>query len=138
MPSRDIYHDHVKKALIKDDWFITHDPLRLQWGSKDMYVDLGAEQLLAAEKGERKIAVEIKSFVGPSQIEDLRNALGQFVLYRNILHNTEPDRKLYLAVRKAIFHELFEEPIGKLLLESEHIRLIVFDPQREVIVKWVL
>lgn len=30
MPVRDRYHDHVKHALIKDGWTITHDPLRLQ------------------------------------------------------------------------------------------------------------
>ena len=137
MPSKDLYHDKVKNALIKDGWIITHDPLRIQWGPKDVYVDLGAEQLLAAEKGKKKIAVEIKSFIGPSEIEDLRNAVGQFVLYRAILHQTEPDRGLFLAIRKAIFHELFEEPIGKLLVESEHIQMIVFDPHKEVIAKWI-
>lgn len=136
MPARDIYHNAVKKALIKDGWTITHDPLRLQWGPKDMYVDLGAEQLLAAEKVGRKIAVEIKSFVGPSEIDDLKNALGQFVLYRTIMGKTEPDRELYLAVREAVFIELFEEPVGTLLLDVEHIGLIVFDPQGEEIVKW--
>jgi len=61
MPARDRYHDQVRNALVKDGWVITHDPLRLTWGLKDMYVDLGAEQLLAAEKGTRKIAVEVKN-----------------------------------------------------------------------------
>ena len=27
MPAKDIYHDTVKNALIKDGWTITHDPL---------------------------------------------------------------------------------------------------------------
>ena len=63
MPARDIYHANVKNALIKDGWKITHDPLKLELGGKDMYVDLGAERLLAAEKGGEQIAVEIKSFV---------------------------------------------------------------------------
>ncbi len=137
MPARDIYHDHCKNSLIKDDWSITHDPLRIQWGPKDMYIDLGAEQLLAAEKVGRKIAVEIKSFVGSSEIEDLKYALGQYVLYRNVLNQTEPDRDLYLAIRKAVFRELFEEPIGQLLIETEKLKLIVFDPHSEVIVKWI-
>jgi hypothetical protein len=50
MPARDIYHDAVKNALIKESWIITDDPLHLKWGQKDMYVDLGAKQLLAADK----------------------------------------------------------------------------------------
>ncbi len=102
-----------------------------------MYIDLGAEQLLAAEKVGRKIAIEIKSFVGSSEIEDLKYALGQYVLYRNVLNQTEPERDLYLAIRKAVFRELFEEPIGQLLMENEKLQLIVFDPRSEVIVKWI-
>jgi len=137
MPVRDIYHDNVKNALIKDEWTITHNPLTLKWGKKDMYVDLGAEKILAAEKEGRKIAVEVKSFVGPSEIEDLKNALGQYVLYHDILKRTDPDRILYLAIRKAVFLDLFEEPVGKLLLENKRVRLIVFDHRTEEIVQWI-
>jgi hypothetical protein len=128
MPARDIYHPVVKQALLKSGWEITHDPLRLQWGTKDMYVDLGAEQLVAAERQGRKIAIEIKSFIGPSEIEDLRNALGQFVLYRTILQTSEPERELYLAVREATYLAVFAEPVGQLLIQQEQLRLIVFDP----------
>lgn len=137
MPAKDLYHNVVKAALEKDGWAITHDPLRLQWGSRDLYVDLGAEELLAAEKGLRKIAVEIKSFVSASPVTDLENALGQYILYYDIVARLESDRSLYLAIRQAVFLDLFEEPIGKLLLENNRMSLIVFDPQREVIVKWL-
>jgi XisH protein len=39
-------------------------------------IDLGAEKLIAAERGSEKIAVEIKSFSGASFINDLENAWG--------------------------------------------------------------
>ena len=42
-----------------------------------MYVDLGAERLIVAEKAEQRIAVEIKSCVGDSEIDDLEKAIGQ-------------------------------------------------------------
>ena len=45
MPALDLYHNAVKQALIKDGWIVTHDPLHLRWGRKDMYVDLGAKQI---------------------------------------------------------------------------------------------
>ena len=51
MPARDRLHNAVKNALIRDGWTITHDPLRLTSGRRNLYVDLGAERLLAAEKG---------------------------------------------------------------------------------------
>jgi hypothetical protein len=137
MPARDLYHNTVKSALIKDGWTITHDPLSLKWGGKDLYVDLGAEQLVAAEKGQSKIAVEVKSFLGPSEIDDLEKALGQYVLYKDVLSQVEPDRELFLAVNESTFTELFEEPIGKLLIEKQRVRLLVFDPGTEVIRQWI-
>ena len=137
MPARDIYHDVVKKALIRDGWRITHDPLRLEWGGKDMYVDLGAELLVAAEKDNRKIAVEIKSFVGASDLSDLEKALGQYVLYHDVLAETEPDRVLYLAVPQKVLFEIFEEPLGKLLLKNQRARLIGFDAREEAITQWI-
>jgi hypothetical protein len=136
-PARDFYHNAVKNALIKDGWTITQDPLRLSIGTTAMYVDLGAERLLAAEKGMQKIAVEVKSFIGDSPITDLERALGQYVVYKAVLKKTEPDRVLYVAVPEHVLKDIFDEPLGRLLLE-ENIALIVgFDPQQEVIVKWL-
>jgi len=98
MPARDFYHGVVKSALIADGWTITDHPLKLHVGKKDLFVDLGAERLLAADKEGRKIAVEVKSFLGASEVADLENALGKYILYREILEETEPDRLIHLAV----------------------------------------
>ena len=66
MPAKDVFHDVVKTALQKDGWTITDDPLYIRLGGAiDMYLDLGAEKVIAAEKAGRKIAVEIKSFLAP-------------------------------------------------------------------------
>ncbi len=137
MPAKDIDHDNVKNALIRDGWTITHDPLRLTWGTKDMYVDLGAEQLLAAEKTDRQIAVEIKGFVGASEMTDLEKAIGQYVIYRSVMARTEPNRTLYLAIPDDAFTDIFEEPLGKLLLEDYQIYLIIYDAQAEMILGWI-
>lgn len=137
MPAKDIYHDSLKNALIKDGWIITHDPLRLKWGVKDMYVDLGAEQLVTAEKAGRKIAVEIKSFVGASELRDLENAMGQYFVYRSVMARTEPDRTLYLAVHRKVFLDVFEEPLGSLLIEDYRVPLVIFDSETEEVIKWI-
>ena len=136
MPARDMYHDAVRNALVKDGWTITHDPLRLSWGGRDLYVDLGAERLLAAEKDEQRIAVEVKSFVGASEMQDLERAIGQFVLYRAVLAEREPDRILYLAVPHFVLRDVFEQPIGELLFEKHLVQVVGFDPDEEVIVQW--
>ena len=136
MPARDIYHSVVKSALIKDGWTITHDPLRLSWGGRDMYVDLGAERLLAAEKAGQRIAVEVKSFVGASEMDDLEKAIGQFVLYQAVLAEREPDRLLFLAVPQFVLRDVFEQPLGELLFQKNLVHVIGFDPVEEVIVQW--
>ena len=103
MPAKDIFHDTVKNALIKDGWTITDDPLYLDYGGVDMYVDLGAEKLIAAEKDQQKIAVEIKSFNRPSLIAEFHLALGQFLNYRLVLEDIEPEREVYLAISEDIY-----------------------------------
>jgi hypothetical protein len=139
MPARDLYHDAVVRALIADGWEITHDPLTLSFGGRDLFVDLGATHVTigAARIGER-IAVEIKSFVSPSPMRDLEDAVGQYVVYRSILSQTDPERKLLLAVPQRAFEGIFTERLGQLIVSSETMRLLVFDESIERIVRWVL
>ena len=137
MPAKDIYHDDVKISLEKDQWAITNDPLKLTIGSRSLYIDIGADKLLAAEKQQQKIAVEVKSFIGSSPINDLENALGQYIIYQDILKLTDPERILYLAVREEVYNDLFTEEIGKLLLDNKRLKLIVFNPDTQEIIRWI-
>ncbi|WP_392534241.1 element excision factor XisH family protein [Nostoc sp. C117] len=98
MPKLDIIHNAVKNALIKDGWAITDDPYIIQYRRTTLYADLDAERPIAAERDGQKLVVEVKSFVGASKIQDLKEALGQYDIYRYLLEETAPDRKLYLAV----------------------------------------
>lgn len=136
MPARDVYHGAVRAALIKDGWTITHDRYTMVFGQKAVFVDLGAERVLAAEKGSEKKAVEIKVFQGASDIRDLETALGQYVFYRSLLTRFEPERKLFLAVPQSVFVSTLDEPIARPVLEDLSIALIAFDPQQEEIVTW--
>lgn len=137
MPARDFYHDHVRNALINDGWKITHDPLRLEWATTNVQIDLGAERLLVAEKDARRIAVEVKSFLSESELTDLYSALGQFLLYRKALAKKEPERKLFLAIREAVYLDVFVHPDNQDLCASEQIRLLVFNPDTQEIVRWI-
>ena len=137
MPAKDIYHDTVKNALIKDGWTITDDPLSLKVGKKDIFIDLAANKLLVAEKKDKKIAVEVKSFIGTSEIEDLKNALGQYILYEKVLRSKLSERTLYLAIRKDIYDDLFSQEIGQILLSDDYLKIIIFDPETEMITQWI-
>jgi hypothetical protein len=137
MPAKDIYHETVRRALIKDGWTITADPLKLKWEETDLFVDLGAEKFILAEKGNRRIAVEIKSFISKSKVADLENALGQYILYFDVLEETEPERKLYLAISSGVFEKIFASSIGRLPLKKGRLLLLVFDENKEEIIQWI-
>ena len=137
MPAKDIYHDTVKAALIKDGWTITHDPLTIRLTRKKLYVDLGAERLIAAQRDTERIAVEVKSFTRASDMKDLEDALGQFVLYTHLLARYDPERKLYLAVTDSVYESVFEEEAGEILLQDGVIRLITFNAEQEAIIQWI-
>jgi hypothetical protein len=135
--AKDRFHPVVKTALIKDGWEITHDPLPLKVGGVDMEIDLGAEQLLAAQRGEQKIAVEIKSFLAHSSaISDFHTALGQFINYRAALRREEPDRILYLAVPDLAYNTFFQLDFPNSMLKENDIFLIVYNIELQAISLW--
>ncbi len=135
--AKDIYHENVKTALTKDDWLITHDPLFIQLGEVDVYVDLGAEKVIGAEKEGHKIAVEVKSFLRPSVISEFHTALGQYINYREALKIEQPDRTLYLAVPTDVYKDFFTRQFIQTVLTNQRIKLVVYDIQGEVITTWV-
>ncbi|MGL6097584.1 MAG: element excision factor XisH family protein [Fimbriiglobus sp.] len=138
MPAKNLYHDAVRAALEADGWTITAGPLTLRAGDRDLFVDLAAERtLLGAERAGERIAVEVRSFLSPSGVADLQQALGQFFLYRSLLRRQEPDRVLYLAVTQKTHDGILSEPVGQYPLEDMGARLVIFDPTTRRIVRWI-
>lgn len=136
MSAKDAFHEVVKTALQKDGWQITHDPYNLQAGTLELYIDLGAEKVVAAEKDGQKIAIEIKSFLGPSKISQFYTALGQFISYRAALQQQETDRILYLAVPSNVYDSFFTMWFIQSLIKQNQIHLIVYDIEQETISQW--
>ena len=98
---------------------------------------MAAERLIAAERGEQKIAVEIKSFVSLSPISDFHTALGQFLNYRIMLEAKEPDRQLFLAVPVEIYKTFFQSRFAQVTTKRHNLNIIVYDPMSEEIVQWI-
>lgn len=137
MAKKDALHDPCKNALIAAGWTITHDPYTLRRGRQNLYIDLGAELPIAAERDGRKIAVEVKSLLGTTEMPELERALGQFVLYRSLLKRREPERTLYLAVSRIAYDSHFDTTEGRDLIADEALKLLVFQPESETIDQWI-
>lgn len=137
MPAKDIFHDTVRIGLEKEGWIITNDPLYLDFGGVEVYIDLAAEKIIAAERDGAKIAVEVKSFIGSSAISEFHKALGQFINYKIALSQKQPERTMYLAVPIATYETFFKLELIQLVIKTQGIRLIVYNPSKQEIEQWI-
>lgn len=135
--ARDFHHYLVKLALEKEGWVITHDPYPVSVGRIGFEIDLGAEKLIAAEKNAEKIAVEIKGFTGPSDVNEFHRAVGQYVDYLVALEILEPERVLFLAIPDDAWNGFFQEVVVQKAIRRIGAKIIVYHPEDQKIVQWI-
>lgn len=137
MAAKDKYHVQVRHALEKEDWIITHDPYFLKLEGVNYPVDLGAEKMIAAQKENIKILVEIKSFLAESIPNEFHTALGQYLDYELGLEEIEPDRVIFLAIPDKVYQKIQKIPILLKALNRYEVKVIIFDPNLEEIKQWL-
>ena len=137
MPAKDIYHNEVKNALLKDGWTITADPYFIKYEDAELYADLAAEKPIAAQRQGQKIVVEIKSFVGRSLMYDFHGALGQYMVYRNLIQFTDPEYKLYLAIDDIVYKNFFQRKSIQLITNENKLLLMIVEMEKEEILQWI-
>ncbi|WP_414584420.1 XisH family protein [Scytonema sp. PCC 10023] len=136
--AKDVFHQQVKNALIKDGWIITHDPFTIRISEAvKLQIDLAAENAIAAERDTEKIAVEIKSFIADSDISEFHTALGQYLNYCQAIEEQEPDRIVYLAVPIETYQDFFQLAFVQRALQRYQVKLIIYDPKKEEIRQWI-
>ena len=137
MAAKDIFHDLVKEALINEGWSITHDPYKIVLGRRRGYIDPGAErEIMAAQKNNEKIAIEIKSFVSNSDLDAFEDALGQFLIYWKALKANDAERTLYLALPLGFYNRFFDDAFFLDVARSFDVKMIVFHETEPKIEKW--
>jgi hypothetical protein len=134
--ARDLIHEPVRKALENAQWNVTDDQYTVVYAEFIVYADLAAERIIAASRGNDKIAIKIKSFVKRSAVQDVRDALGQYVMYRAYLTKIEPNRKLYLATSTRAYRAIFGLQAVQFLVQQFAIATIVVDLERKEVVAW--
>ncbi|MDJ1170717.1 element excision factor XisH family protein [Roseofilum sp. BLCC_M154] len=136
--AKDAFHEQVKTALTKEGWTITHDPFPIAISEVvKLQIDLGAEGAIAAERESEKIAVEIKSFIGDSDVSAFHTALGQYLNYSQALEEQEPERMLYLAIPHETYKDFFQLAFIQRALKRYQLKLIIYDPNLEETVEWI-
>ena len=128
----------IKNRIIKDGWKITHDPLTIRISEAvKLQIDLAAETAISAERDSEKIAVEIKSFTGDSDVSSFHTALGQYLNYCQALEEQKPERIVYLAVPFETYQDFFQLSFIQRTLRRYQVKLIIYDPKLEEIKQWI-
>ena len=135
--ARDTYHDAVRRALEKEGWTITDEQYKFSTGEASFEIDLFAEKLIVAERGNDKIAVEVKSFRSQSPMNKFHEAVGQYDNYLFALEEYAPKRILYLALPIDLWETFFQKPFVQLVISRKRMRLIIYDQNAETIEKWI-
>ncbi len=138
MARRDIIHEAVKNALIKDEWIINHDLLfvDIDDGEKTLEIDLAGEKIILAVKDTQKIAVEIKSFSSGSVLNAFHTLLGQYLDYQEALKEAKINRALYVAISENSFNKIENIPFIQRRITQFKLKIIVVDIEKQNVVKW--
>jgi len=136
MPTKDRYHDTIRNALINDGWTIIADPYIIEYQDDRLLADLAATRPIAAQRNRKTIIVEIKTFSDPSPLNSFHAALGQYIFYRDLIRETQPDFDLYLATHEIAYHRLFFRPSIQLGIERNQLQFLIVNPENSEIILW--
>ncbi|GAP99376.1 element excision factor XisH family protein [Leptolyngbya sp. NIES-2104] len=137
MSAKDKFHQAVRQALIQEGWNITDDPLLVRYGPTNLKVDLGAERIIAAQRESEQIAVEIKSFLDASTVNDFHAAIGQYLHYQLGFKYNGWSRKLYLAVPLEVYRTEFDKPLYQDSLQAFKVKILVYRTENPGIEQWI-
>jgi hypothetical protein len=137
LAQRDSIHDAVANALIKDGWTITADPLFLRYGGIEGQIDLEAEKPLETEKPKRTAAFEIKTFSAKSDTYTFGHAMGQYLLYCDLIEFTGNTHEVYLVITEDVYQKFFQLPGIRAVVNKRRIALSVVRIATEEIVQWI-
>jgi len=133
--AKDLYHDAVEVALMKDGWTIIKDEYRLNVDDDFLFlIDVYAEKYVVAERKNQLIFVEIKSFASAKKYE-FHGAIGQYITYHTALEYLKLEYDLYLAVPIDVFNQIFKTAFAQYLTEKYKIKLMPFNPIKKILVK---
>lgn len=137
MARRDVIHDTVKAAMIKDGWQITADPYRIVFRDATLEADMKADKLIAATRQNRSIIIEVKSFLQRSFIHEFLAACGQYQAYTFLLEEKGQTETVYMAISEVVYRSEFRSDAVQVLMRRFALRLLVVDTEGEEIVQWI-
>ncbi|CAO5069375.1 Fatty-acid synthase [Microcystis aeruginosa] len=70
-------------------------------------------------------------------MRDFEIALGQYILYRNLISLTEPEYQIYLAIKDSIYENFFQRESIQDIVKINQLLLLVVEMEKEKILQWI-
>jgi hypothetical protein len=136
MPNKDLHHDLVIKILEKAGWTILKEHRFLSVGDSSddamrLFIEIRAQNVLG-----QVVLIEVKGLL-PSPVHGLMELLGQYFVYQTaleLLHDLTP---LYAALSLKDYERINDHILVEALLQKMPIRFMIYDEEREEIIKWM-
>jgi hypothetical protein len=64
-------------------------------------------------------------------------AVGQYVVYRDVLVETALKFELYLAITQGTYKSNFQRKLTQMIINRNQVKLLIVDAESEVIVQWI-
>lgn len=81
--------------------------------------------------------LKLRALLGDRALYDFHGALGQYMVYRNLIQLTEPEYKLYLAIDDFVYKNFFQRKSIQVITNENKLLLIVVEMKKEEILQWI-
>jgi hypothetical protein len=136
MPAVDACQPQIIKALENEGWYVNPKPYYVEKDDRRAFIDVVASKQSNGTH-ERIMLAEVKCFVDQnSSTTELYVALGQYLIYRSLLTETNQLIPLYLAISEQVYRAIFDSIVLR-VVEEARIKLLIVDLGVERIVRWI-
>jgi XisH protein len=134
MPALDTCHEQVVHALENDGWTVSPDMFVLRLDRQHrFYIDLEA----IGFDNQTIMVIEVKCFENPAaETTELYGAIGQYLVYRNLLREHGIQLPLYLAVPLHAYAGVISRMALSVMAQND-VKMIVIDIEREAVIQWL-
>jgi len=132
---KDRIHYRVRSILEKNGYTVFKDPLYLDFANTRIEADLGVEIFLESERKIKRAVIEIKSYTSHSLIQDVRNAVGQVLMYEHALEELNKDLPVYLTMPITIYR-LMSQLGSYLPFIEKHCNTMIYNTKTGEILEW--
>ena len=81
--------------------------------------------------------LKLRALLGDRALYDFHGALGQYMVYRNLIQLTDPEYKLYLAIDDLVYKNFFQRKSIQLITNENKLLLMVVEMEKEEILQWI-